>query len=94
MKCIVTPNGKFEPNLPIDEIYIGRGSIYGNPFKIGVDGNRTEVVAKFRVYFYEKLSNQITFKQAVHALKGKKLACFCAPYLCHGDVIAEYVNSL
>ena len=27
-------------------------------------------------------------------LKGKTLGCFCKPYPCHGDIIAEYLNLL
>jgi hypothetical protein len=29
----------------------------------------------------------------VHELAGKRLGCFCKPALCHGDVLADYLNS-
>jgi hypothetical protein len=32
------------------DIYIGRGTKYGNPFKIGRDGTREEVIQKYEEY--------------------------------------------
>ena len=32
------------------DIYIGRGSPYGNPFVIGKDVTREEVIEKFRLF--------------------------------------------
>ena len=34
------------------------------------------------------------FGQRIHALKGKRLGCFCKPYPCHGDIIKEYLDTL
>ena len=73
------------------DVYIGRGSIFGNPFCIGKDGNRTDVIKKYKVWFYERLKDRL-FEQAVQGLRGKKLGCFCKPLACHGDVIKEYLN--
>lgn len=39
-----------DPDKPNDCIYIGRGTIYGNPFKIGIDGTRNEVIQKYIEY--------------------------------------------
>lgn len=75
------------------DVYIGRGSVFGNPFVIGVDGNREEVIEKFRVYFYEKIANDTSFKRRVRDLKGKRLGCHCKPKPCHGDVIKEYIEN-
>ncbi len=74
-------------------VYIGRGSPYGNPFKIGVDGNREEVLEKYRVYFYDRIARDSEFKMMVERLRGKTLGCFCKPQLCHGDVIKEYLDN-
>ncbi len=30
------------------DVYIGRPSEFGNPFRIGVDGDRDEVIEKFK----------------------------------------------
>ena len=33
-----------------DAVYIGRGSKWGNPFRIGIDGDRTAVIAKYECW--------------------------------------------
>lgn len=78
------------------DVYIGRGSPWGNPFAIGYgEGpDRAEVIEKYREYFTEKLATDESFKKGVLAMKGLRLACFCKPEACHGDVIAEYLNGL
>lgn len=77
------------------DVYIGRGgnSDLGNPFKIGVHGNREQVVATYRVYFYRRIRSDPRFKTNILKLKGKTLGCFCKPLDCHGDIIAEYLNN-
>ena len=70
------------------DIYIGRPSKWGNPFKIGRDGTREEVIEKYRQYI---LSNKSLMKD-IHELKGKTLGCWCHPKLCHGDVLSELAN--
>lgn len=74
-----------------DEVYIGRPSIFGNPFIIGKDGTRSEVIAKYRTFLY---SRPALIQKARAELKGKTLVCFCAPLPCHGDVLAQIVNEL
>lgn len=72
-----------------DCVYIGRPSKWGNPFAIGKDGTREEVVEKYRTYL---LSRQELVEQAKKELVGKNLVCFCAPKLCHGDILIEVAN--
>jgi hypothetical protein len=72
------------------EIYIGRGSPYGNPFKIGVDGNRKECILKYKQYLSE---NPELIKKILKELKDKTLGCHCKPKDCHGDVIVEIIES-
>lgn len=74
-------------------IYVGRPSLFGNPFSIGKDGTREEVIAKFKEYFYRRLSTDKMFKKEVHKLKGKNLVCWCKPLSCHADVIEEYLKN-
>jgi hypothetical protein len=74
------------------DTYIGRGSVFGNPFKIGVDGDRDEVIEKFRTYFYKRIEEDEGFKYTVLQLKDRRLGCFCKPKKCHGDVIVEYLE--
>jgi len=74
------------------DVYIGRGSIWGNPYAIGFDGDRDDVIRKYKYDFengYLKFNKEDTLK-----LKGKILGCHCKPAACHGDVIVEYLNSL
>lgn len=74
------------------DVYIGRGSTFGNPYVIGKDGTREEVIEKYRKWFYKKLNND-RFRKEVELLRGKKLGCFCKPLACHGDVIVEYLEN-
>ena len=67
------------------DVYIGRPSRWGNPFVIGTDGDREEVIDKYRAWVVE----QPHLLALIPTLKGKRLACFCAPQPCHGDVLAE-----
>jgi len=71
------------------DVYVGRPSQWGNPFLIGIHGTREEVVARYAEWILSKphLLHQL------HTLKGKKLGCFCAPKLCHADVLAELAEN-
>jgi hypothetical protein len=73
------------------DVYIGRGSIFGNQFVIGKDGNRAEVIEKYRIWFNTRIQDT-QFRKAVLQLKDKRLGCFCKPLACHGDIICEYIN--
>jgi len=77
------------------DVFIGRGTVmgYGNPYKVGPDGTREQVIEKYKVYFYKRLETNPEFKTAVLKLKGKVLGCYCKPLLCHGDIIVEYLDS-
>ncbi len=77
-----------------DYEYIGRGSYWGNPHSMYEKGeSREEVIRKFKYDFdYDNFPNKE--KSKVHQLAGKKLGCFCKPQACHGDVLANYLNSL
>lgn len=41
---------KYHAGIPKGAVYIGRGSPWGNPFIIGKDGTRDEVIAKYEAY--------------------------------------------
>lgn len=74
------------------DVYIGRGSAWGNPYAIGADGDREDVIRKYQYDFdrgYLKSSKEQLLK-----LRGKTLGCHCKPAACHGDVLANYLNSL
>ncbi len=74
------------------DVYIGRGSGFGNPYQIGFDGDdREEVIRKFH-YDFDRGYLKDNFKTRLLALQGKRLGCHCKPQLCHGDVLAAYLN--
>lgn len=71
-------------------IYIGRPSKWGNPFIIGRDGNRQQVIEKYRQMV---LSRPEFVEEIKRELKGQDLVCFCSPLPCHGDILLEIANS-
>lgn len=75
---------------PPGTVYIGRPSKWGNPFVIGRDGDRAQVVAKYREYL---LANHNALVSVRAELRGCTLGCYCAPLACHGDVLAEIANA-
>jgi len=73
-------------------VYIGRGSKWGNPYHIGKDGDRSDVISKYRALLYRKIRDgRITIDELL-ALKGETLGCFCKPKSCHGDIIVEMIE--
>lgn len=70
------------------DVYIGRPSKWGNPFLLGNDGDRIEVMRKYN----EWIVKQPELLADLHELKGKTLACWCAPQACHGHVLARLAN--
>lgn len=69
-------------------VYVGRPSKWGNPYTIGSDGSRPAVVRKYRKY----LADSNPLRELLHELRGKDLACWCAPLACHADVLLELAN--
>ncbi len=78
------------------DVYIGRAvprsglkaSVWGNPFVIGKDGTREEVMVKYRTW----LLADCDLLERLSELKGKVLGCWCAPEACHGDILSELAN--
>jgi hypothetical protein len=68
-----------------EDVYIGRGSFWGNPFVIGKDGDRDDVVRKYA----EMICDNQEMLSRLHELRGKNLVCYCAPKLCHGHVLED-----
>lgn len=85
-KVIHIKNKKYYDNV----VLIDRTTDFGNPFIIGVDGSRDEVLEKFSKYF---LTNQELQCKVMNELKDKTLACWCKPKKCHGDIYAQFINS-
>ena len=85
---------KHHHNAPPDAVYIGRGSMWGNPYthKQGtkasyIVGSREEAIAAFEAAMDDEDRALVR-----RELKGKNLVCFCAPLACHGDVLLRIAN--
>ncbi|ESQ79167.1 DUF4326 domain-containing protein [Asticcacaulis sp. YBE204] len=79
---------KHHSNASADAVYIGRGSKWGNPFRVGADGDRAAVIAKHERWLCE----QVDLLRALDELRGRDLLCFCAPAACHGDLLLRLAN--
>jgi hypothetical protein len=73
------------------DIYIGRGSPWGNPFKIGRDGDRREVIERYKWWFVQQ-SGKV--QAARTELRGRILGCYCSPLGCHGHFLARVADSV
>lgn len=77
-----------------DIVYIGRGSVWGNPFpmKDKSEQERSRVIKAYRQWLWlQQMQGQIT-KEMILDLEGKRLACYCAPKACHGDVLIKAIE--
>lgn len=100
-QCVVLTDlqfqGAFEPfiaravNKRTDDfdVYVGRPTKWGNPFTIGKDGTRDEVIEKYRAW----LLTQPDLLAEIPKLRGKRLGCWCKPEPCHADVLADFANN-
>lgn len=71
-----------------DYVYIGRGSIWGNPFKIGKHGTREEVIIKYEQY----IKGRPELLADLPRLVGQVLGCYCKPKACHGDILVKLLQ--
>lgn len=92
-------NKSFYKNKDIG-YYIGRPSILGNPFIIGKDGSRDEVIAKYERWLRDRIKlNGHIYHEINRLAKIAKdndliLTCWCAPERCHGDVIKKIIEEI
>ena len=76
---------------PADAVYVGRPSQWGNPFKVGRDGTREEVIEAFEAYADAMLKKKHDW---LDPLRGKDLVCWCFPEACHADVLLRLANAV
>jgi len=93
-----TDTGKYSLH---HQIYIGRGSVLGNPFRIGKNGSRDEVIAKYRLALWADFKangskSRYIRRILVSSALGHNLAlvCHCRPKACHGQVILDALDWL
>ena len=67
-------------------VFIGRPSRFGNPFRIGRDGTRAQVI---KLYENWVRRHPDTLRRIRRLKVADILGCYCAPELCHGDVIRK-----
>lgn len=75
---------------PKGAVFVGRGSPWGNPFIIGIDGNRRECIRKFANML---LGNKTMIKKVREELRGKDLICYCSPKGCHATILLQVANA-
>jgi hypothetical protein len=85
--CTLVIHKRDEGKYPRERlVYIGRPSKWGNPFRIGRDGDRLQVIEKYERWL---LDQPALVAAAQKELRGKVLVCWCKPLACHGDVLAR-----
>lgn len=84
-----------------ETVYIGRPSVLGNPFVIGKDGNRAEVIEKYKLWLRERWTTGGDVKKELIRLAKKhkagenlNLLCWCHPMPCHGEVIKDAIEKI
>jgi hypothetical protein len=84
--CRRAPSGSF--------VYVGRPSVFGNPFPLEDptdDTARDQVIRHYHDWFHQRVATDSVFRQAVLALRGRDLGCWCAPRRCHAEVILAWL---
>ena len=76
------------------DVYIGRPSPFGNPWRVMGEVTRGDAIAKFESYARDAIERSPKFREAVKGLHGKVLGCWCAPKACHGDVLLKLAAEL
>ena len=69
---------------------IDRASEWGNPFELGKDGSRHDVVLNYHLYY---LPHKPSLLAKLDELQGKALGCWCAPQRCHGSALVKAAQS-
>lgn len=73
--------------------YIGRGSIFGNPFIVGQHGTREQCIEAYEDRVREEINNTLGHR-IYHLPKDAVLGCYCKPRACHGDIIVKIWEEL
>lgn len=97
---MTTVVNKYKVNMnDPDIVYIGRGSIWGNPYS-HMDGTKAPVKVESREHAIElyrrslwmDIQSGMMTKEMLIELDGKRLACYCSPRACHGDVLVKAIQ--
>lgn len=73
------------------DVYIGRGSMWGNPYTVEAYG-RDKCIAMYERDIRAGIQQDSRLLDEIMKLEGKTLGCFCKPQACHGDVLVKIIN--
>lgn len=80
--------------------YVGRPTALGNPFLLGRDGNREEVIDEYSEWLNVMLQDPDSEQSrelgklmaSAREHEELTLVCWCAPAACHADVVREVLT--
>jgi Domain of unknown function (DUF4326) len=72
------------------DVLIDRSTPWGNPYLIGREYTREQVIAAYERY----LPTRPDLLARLPGLRGKRLGCYCKPLACHGDVLARLADGI
>jgi hypothetical protein len=85
--------------MPEGAVYVGRPTIFGNPFKICYGDTAMSVLTWYRMWLDGKKATgggglrRLEVLRRLPELRGKDLACWCPlDQPCHADVLLEIAN--
>ena len=84
--------------LKYPSFIVDRDTVLGNPYHIGSDGTRKEVIEKYKKYFYDTALNTPCIKAKLDEIfrvflkSDINLVCHCNPLDCHARIIKEYLE--
>jgi Domain of unknown function (DUF4326) len=70
--------------------YVGRPSLWGNPFHIGRDGDRAQVIERYEAHVRARPDLLARLPE----LRGKVLGCWCGPRPCHAGVLVKLLGEM
>lgn len=99
---------RLDESVIFNAVRIDRAGPWGNPFVIGINGDRQTVCEVYEVWLKEWMINGIEIRYKIgnreysnkwviehlSELRGKDLVCWCAPERCHGDTLLRLVEAL
>ena len=75
---------------PKGSVYVGRPGPWGNPFVVGKDGDRDQVLALHKLWLRKRMLDETNeIHGELSFLLGKDLVCWCAPLPCHGETLRQ-----
>lgn len=82
--------------MPPNTVRVCRPTRWGNPFRVGHDGDASTCVERYRADLDGRIAADPRLLEQLQAeLRGRHLACWCAPgHPCHADVLLERANAL